>query len=148
MGRALACEPQPRRRCGWRTAPRVAIAACLALTPLVAQCAGASDLQRPNVAAASTLQAKVDSALQDAARRTQLDVAQLRVTLAEAVTWPDGALGCPEPGRQYSQVLVSGYRIRVEAGTKTLEYHGSLRGQPFLCPEPRIQPPTAVDPRT
>ena len=99
------------------------------------------------MAATNTLQGKVDSALQDAAQRTQLSVAQLRVTLAEAVTWPDGALGCPEEGRQYSQVLVSGYRIRIEAGAQTLEYHGSLRGQPFLCPDPRIQPPTATDPR-
>ena len=138
---------EARRRRWRRLRPRVAVAACLALAPFLVQCAAASDPEGRNVTSTNTLQAKVDSALQDAARRTQLDVAQLRVTLAEAVTWPDGALGCPEPGRQYSQVLVSGFRIRIEAGAQTLEYHGSLRGQPFLCPAARIQPPTAVDPR-
>jgi len=147
MSRVFACEPQRRHWCGGRAPQQMAIAAFVALVPLLAHCASTSDAERRNVAATSTLQAKVDSALQDAARRTQLDVAQLRVTLAEAVTWSDGALGCPEPGRQYSQVLVSGYRIRIEAGAKTLEYHGSVRGQPFLCPAERIQPPTAVDPR-
>jgi len=147
MSRGFRCEPQLRRWCGGRTRTRVAITLCLALTPLVSLCAGASDSERRNVASTSTLQSKVDWALQDAARRTRLDVTQLRVTLAEAVTWPDGALGCPEKDRQYSQVLVSGYRIRIEAGAKMLEYHGSLRGQPFLCPEPRIQPPTTMDPR-
>jgi hypothetical protein len=99
------------------------------------------------MAPTGALQAKVDWALQDAAKRTRRDASQLRVTLAEAVTWPDGALGCPEPGREYAQVLVSGYRIRIAAGAETLEYHGSVRGQPFHCPAARIQPPTAMDPR-
>lgn len=100
------------------------------------------------MATTGPLRAKVEQALQDAAQRTQLDTSRLRVTLAETVTWPDGSLGCPEPGRQYSQALVSGYRIRIEADARTLEYHGSLRGQPFLCPPSRIQPPTTMDPRT
>ena len=104
--------------------------------------------ERRNVAPTAALHSRVEAALQDAARRTQLDAAQLRVTLAEAVTWPDGSLGCPEPGRQYSQALVAGFRIRILAGTSTLEYHGSLRGQPFLCPAERIEAPTSGDPRT
>ena len=126
---------------------RLAVGACLALAPLLVQCAGKAD-ERRQVAVSAALQPKVDAALQDAARRTQLDAAQLRVTVAEAVTWPDGGLGCPEPGRQYAQVLVSGYRIVIAAGAKTLHYHGSLRGQPFLCPAERVQPPAGADPRT
>jgi hypothetical protein len=131
-----------------QTATRTAVAACLALAPLLVQCAGATDTEGRTMAATGGLQAKVDWALQDAAQRTRLDAARLRVALAEAVTWPDGALGCPEPGRQYAQALVSGYRIRIVAGSETLEYHGSQRGQPFFCPASRIQPPAAADPRT
>jgi hypothetical protein len=100
------------------------------------------------VAATGALQPKVDWALQDAAQRTRLDVSRVRVALAEGVTWPDGALGCPEPGRQYTQALVSGYRIRIVAGAETLEYHGSLGGQPFFCPTSRIQAPAAADTRS
>ena len=32
------------------------------------------------------------------------------LTRAEQVTWPDGSLGCPEPGRSYSQALIAGFR--------------------------------------
>ena len=133
-----------------RSAPpvqRSVAAAALALAPFLVQCAGAADSGKSDMAMTGSLQSKIEWAMQDAAQRTQRDRAQLRVTLAESVTWPDGALGCPEPGRQYAQVLVSGYRIRIAAGGETLEYHGSLRGQPFLCPPSRIQPPTAADPR-
>jgi hypothetical protein len=107
-----------------------------------------ADVSRPGaqghaVTVEAPLRAKIDAALNDAARHTQLDVAQLRVELAEAVTWPDGSLGCPQPGREYAQVLVQGYRIRIGTGAATLEYHASLRGEPFLCPAGRIQPPAA-----
>jgi hypothetical protein len=133
-----------------------ALAVVAAWSALVACGAAQGDAARPaqegrNVTApntaASSLKAKIELALQDAARRTQREPAQLRVTLAEAVTWPDGSLGCPQPGRQYTQVLVDGYRILIVAGTATLEYHASVRGQPFLCPEGQIEAPSSLDPR-
>ena len=107
----------------------------------------ASTQEKRSVTTAEGLRAKVDRSLQDAAQRTQLDAAQLSVALAEAVTWPDGSLGCPQPGRAYTQALVRGYRIQIVAGDRTLEYHASLRGTPFLCPVERIQPPTACSPQ-
>jgi hypothetical protein len=131
-----------------RTAPRAAVATCLALAPFLVQCAAASDAQRQPMATTGPFQTQVEQALRDAAQRTQLDRARLRVALAEAVTWPDGALGCPEPGRQYTQALVSGYRIHIDAGSRLLQYHGSLKGQPFLCPAERVQPPSALGPAT
>lgn len=86
-------------------------------------------------------QAMVQKALEDAARRTQRDVASLEVQRAEAVTWPDGSLGCPQLGMMYTQALVPGLRIRIVAGNETLEYHASARGQPFYCPPSRITGP-------
>lgn len=131
-----------------RGAARATMAACLALAPLLVQCAAPTDARRQDVVTTGALQAQVDQALRDAAQRTQLDRTRLRVTLAEPVTWPDGALGCPQAGREYSQALVPGYRIHIEAGAHTLQYHGSLRGQPFLCPAERVQPPSALGPST
>jgi len=101
----------------------------------------------PVVPASASLKGQVELALRDAAQRTQLPPDKLQVTLAEAVTWPDGSLGCPQPGMEYTQVLVDGYRIRILAGAVTLEYHASVRGQPFLCPAARIREPTSLDPR-
>ncbi len=95
---------------------------------------------------APQLQAMVQLALADTARRRQLTPSTLQVALAEAVTWPDGSLGCPQPGMLYTQALVPGYRIRILAGNETLEYHASQRGQPAYCPASRITSPIP-DPR-
>jgi hypothetical protein len=87
--------------------------------------------------------APVQAALDDAARLTGVAVASLRVTRVERVTWLDGSLGCPETGMMYSQTLVPGYRIRVEAGDRTLDYHADTRSTVLLCPPERAVPPAA-----
>jgi hypothetical protein len=90
---------------------------------------------------ATDLKSFVDAALQDAARRTAIDRSKLEVISAEHVTWPDGSLGCPEPGVLYTMALVPGYRVRIRAGTEVLDYHASRRGNLVLCP-----PTRSVDP--
>ena len=87
------------------------------------------------------LQEAVQAALQDAASRSALAAARLQVVLAEPVTWPNGSLGCPAPGRMYTQALVPGYRIRIAAGSQTLEYHGGREGPPSYCPAERVGQP-------
>ena len=87
----------------------------------------------------------VQAALDDAIRRTGKPAAALKVVSAERVTWRDGSLGCPEPGLMYSQALVPGFRIRVDAGADALDYHADKRGELRLCPAGRatnaIAPP-------
>ncbi|MFA9443835.1 hypothetical protein [Egicoccus sp. AB-alg6-2] len=82
-------------------------------------------------------------AVADAAERTGVDEREVRVVLDEAVTWPDGSLGCPQPDQFYTQALVEGYRIVVEADGRTLHYHGRQGGDPAYCAEP--QDPVAGD---
>jgi hypothetical protein len=56
---------------------------------------------------------------------------EVTVVQAVAVTWPDGSLGCPEPGMMYTQALVDGTFVLLEAGGVQYQYHG---GDPlFLC---------------
>jgi hypothetical protein len=81
------------------------------------------------------------SALADAARRTGLAPDALKVLSAEVVTWSDGSLGCPQPGMMYTQALVPGYRVRIQAGGQVLDYHAGRGGRPTLCPAEH-----AVDP--
>jgi hypothetical protein len=57
------------------------------------------------------------------------------------VTWSDGSLGCPEPGMLYTQALVRGYRIVLQAGDERLEYHAGKSGQPKFCPADKAIPP-------
>ena len=55
---------------------------------------------------------------------------------AEAVTFPDGSLGCPEPGMAYSQVVTDGYKIVLTAGGKTYDYRGTGPGTFRRCTNP------------
>jgi hypothetical protein len=90
---------------------------------------------------AGDLQAMVRAALEDAARRAPGGAPAPTLISAEHVTWPDGSLGCPMPGRVYTMALVRGYRIRIRSGADELDYHAGERGVPFLCPAGRATSP-------
>lgn len=72
------------------------------------------------------------SVIDAAAAETGVDPADVTVINAEAVTWSDGSLGCPEPGVLYTQALIDGYRVVVEAGGQALDYRIG-NGEPRLC---------------
>ena len=77
----------------------------------------------------------VVAAVDDLAGRLGIEPDEVTVVDARAVTWPDGSLGCPEPGMMYTQVLVDGTLVVLEAGGRRYEYHG---GDPlFLCENPQ-----------
>lgn len=107
----------------------------------IAGCASAIEPAGPSmpvqqeVPMSPTLESITSSVLDDAVRRTGIAKATLKVESAEAVTWSDGSLGCPQPGMSYTMALVPGYRIKVQAGEQVLDYHASQRGYFVLCPE-------------
>jgi hypothetical protein len=70
--------------------------------------------------------------------------AALQVT-AEAVTWSDGSLGCPQPGMMYTQALVPGWRVVVGDGARQWAYHASRAGAWVLCPAGRARGPLPGD---
>ncbi|MGH9895659.1 MAG: hypothetical protein ACREA0_27480, partial [bacterium] len=57
------------------------------------------------------LQSLVEAAIADLAQRLGVAPSAIDVVSAEAVVWPDGALGCPQPGMVYTQVQVEGAQI-------------------------------------
>lgn len=78
----------------------------------------------------------LQKATADAAAQAGVDPSAVTVVSAEATTWNSGALGCPEPGKMYTQALVPGYKIVLKAGDKTLNYHASETGSVKLCEGP------------
>lgn len=94
------------------------------------------------------VRALLPALLDDAARRSGVAAARLRVATAQAVTWSDGALGCPQPGRMYTQALVPGWRVEIAVpGAAALRYHGSDRGGWVWCADGNAAPPAAPEQR-
>jgi len=58
----------------------------------------------------------------DLAARLGTDVSGATVVKAEAVTWPDGSLGCPEKGVMYIQMVTPGYQVVLSFEGKTYDY--------------------------
>ncbi|MBL8055572.1 MAG: hypothetical protein JNK29_02685 [Anaerolineales bacterium] len=67
--------------------------------------------------------------------------ASLELIRAEAMTWSDGSLGCPQPGMFYTQALEEGYWVvwRAPDG-REYDYRLTQRGAFVLCPGPRPRP--------
>lgn len=89
--------------------------------------------------------AMIEAAIDDAAHRSTTARSDIKVTSAEPVTWRDGSLGCPRPGMVYTQALVPGFRIVLQAGEQVLNYHSSSRGRPVFCPAARVTAPLPSD---
>jgi hypothetical protein len=55
------------------------------------------------------------------------------VVQAEAVNWPDGSLGCPEPDMMYTQVITPGYQVVFEVDGQRYDIRATETGHAKLC---------------
>lgn len=83
----------------------------------------------------------VEQARADLAARIDVEESSIETVSAEPVTWSDGSIGCPEEGKMYTQALVQGSRVVLEAEGETHDYHAGADDEPFLCPEERAEEP-------
>lgn len=94
-----------------------------------------------------------EAASADLAARLGVDTSAIVVVMAEAVTWPDGRLGCTDLALPYSLEPVDGYRLVLEHEGTRYHFHVGSDAIPKLCegltrrakgpgsPEPSIPPP-------
>ena len=90
------------------------------------------------------LERLVRGARTDLATRLGVTEDTIGVRSAQAVTWSDASLGCPQPGMAYAQVPEDGTFIELEHAGTVYPYHsGGSRAEPFLCEqvEPKAPPP-------
>src|SRR6266550_6936406 len=87
-------------------------------------------------------QAILESILKEAAALAKVDRREIKIVRAESVVWSDGSLGCPEPGMMYTQALVNGYWVVIEAGGQKYDFRGGSGGSFRLCPPGQGQPPS------
>ena len=69
----------------------------------------------------------------DAAKRFSVNENAVVLVEAERVTWSDGAMGCPERGQMYTQMLVPGYRLSAKTSAGQMLYHTDSRGTVVSC---------------
>jgi len=84
----------------------------------------------------------LESILQEAAALAKVARDQLVIVRAESVVWNDGSLGCPEPGMMYTQALVNGYWVMIEAAGQKYDFRVGSGGSFRLCPPGQGRPPT------
>ncbi|VVB85938.1 Uncharacterised protein [uncultured archaeon] len=69
----------------------------------------------------------IDLAKKDLAARLNITAGQIQLARLEKVDWPDTSLGYPEKGKMYAQMITPGFRIVLEAGGRSYEYHGDFK---------------------
>ncbi len=78
----------------------------------------------------------VDAAIIDLATTLGVDSSgNVGIRSASSITWSDTALGCPQPGYAYAQVVTPGFLVVLVYRDQDREYryHSDLDGPPFLC---------------
>lgn len=79
--------------------------------------------------------------IDETAALAQAALTDVAIVRADAVTWRDASLGCPEPGMTYIQVLTDGYWVVLEVAGQTYDWRMAQSGTPLLCPEGQGEPP-------
>ena len=79
----------------------------------------------------------VQAAIADLIERTGADASEIEVLSVEEVEWPDGSIGCPQPGMAYTQALVNGTKIVLRYDGVGYDYHQGGSRPVFYC-APRV----------
>lgn len=87
------------------------------------------------------LNGQIEFSVKDLARRLDVSPESIKVSGARRVTWRSGALGCPEPGMNYTDTLVPGSVIYLQVDNTIHAYHGKIGTEPFYCPRERAEQP-------
>jgi hypothetical protein len=77
------------------------------------------------------------------AQRIDVPADELTVRRAEAQLWPDGAMGCPQPGMNYTAAPVEGYWIVLEHADRDYDYRVSRSGLMVMCEAMAMPDPPA-----
>ncbi len=93
----------------------------------------------------SHLQPIVEQIIDDIFGRTQADRNAITLISHEAVTWPNGAIGCPQPGYMYTQALIEGYRLTFDANGQQMLYHTAGTDRFVFCDSNKTVPDTPVE---
>ena len=101
----------------------------------------ATEPERKIVALPMNLNGQIKLSKKDLAQRLDVPPESVVLSGARQVTWRSGALGCPEPGMNYTEALVPGAVIYLQVDNMIHAYHARFAGEPFYCPRERVEQP-------
>ena len=84
---------------------------------------------------------QIQDAIADLATRSGIAIDAITVKEARSVQWASSAMGCPKPDMGYTQALVPGVRLLLEANGTIYYYHGGTGGSLFNCPAKYAEAP-------
>lgn len=84
---------------------------------------------------------QVSGAIADLATRSGTAEGAISVRKARTVTWGSSAVGCPKEGMSYTQAIVPGVLVILEADGVLYRYHGRLEAKLVYCPDDRAKEP-------
>lgn len=117
----------------------------LTVTPLPATQVSTPDMNRnaDAVKIPNDMQSFIDTLIDDLEQRKGVQRDAIRVIHIEEKTWNDGSLGCPQPGNAYTQALVDGFYIVLQADGNDYPYHTSGTRYFVLCENQKGTPPAS-----
>lgn len=79
--------------------------------------------------------ATVQVAITTASNQLGVSPDELTVTESAQEDWPDSALGCPQPGMAYSQIVTPGWQITIETndGSAEIDVHTDNGSRAVIC---------------
>jgi hypothetical protein len=78
----------------------------------------------------------IEAAIDTAAREFGIERTEIGFETFAERNWPSTALGCPEPGRSYAQIIVAGYRVVLRIDGEAVVYHVDETGAAIVrCDE-------------
>jgi len=81
------------------------------------------EVEETRIDAEDPLPRLIERASEDLIQATGAASDAITVVSTEEVEWSDTSLGCQEPNMMYAQVITPGYKIVLESGGNTYDYH-------------------------
>lgn len=119
-----------------RCLPILAVVFVIALS---SACARPAPPSTGELVTAEVPPALIEKMRADLAQLAGIAASDAKVARAESIVWPNGAMGCEQPGQMYTQATVPGYVVELEHGGKTYSYHASKEGVFQRCEHPTTQ---------
>lgn len=82
-----------------------------------------------------------DAAADIVAKELNVKTEDVMVQSVQHVTWPSAALGCPQPGQMYAEILTPGYLVQTQVQGQTHSVHMDEEGNGLVCPPEQEQQP-------